>query len=334
MGIMPNSPIIVDESVVSHSNGAAVATAIPHGRHRMTVGLRPLALEEWIDLDTDHDAQLQARAALLRERNDVLAGLPGSHAAQREVLDLLIEHLRVHFDDRYTLSAPAAPPRVTINSTGQTVSLEGGFKYRDSDSDRNDESTAPLRMAAHLVPEDLCLLQDGDDGRLRMSAAALCFPTRWKLADKLGQPLLDIHAPVPGYAREVGTASDRVMDSLDPARLLWRQNWSLLDSPALYQPVRIELPEPLRADSLGRQLWMRSERQTLRRLPRTGAVLFTIRIRQCTLDTLCREPGAAERLLTQVQTMPAALKTYKGLSRIETMLCAYLHAASRVNICD
>jgi hypothetical protein len=144
--------------------------------------------------------------------------------------------------------------------------------------------------------------------------------------------MLDIHAAVPGYAHEVGAATERVMSSLQAARALWRQNWSLLDSPVLYQPERVEPMQPLGSDDLGERLWIRSERQTLRRLPRSGAVLFTIRIRQCTLDSLCREPGAAERLLIQLETMPAALKAYKGLEQIDAMLRAYLRAASRVNI--
>ena len=144
--------------------------------------------------------------------------------------------------------------------------------------------------------------------------------------------MLDIHAPVPGYAHEVGAATDRVMSSLQATRALWRQNWSLLDSPVLYQPERVEPMQPLSPEDLGERLWLRSERQTLRRLPHSGAVLFTIGIRQCTLHSLCREPGAAERLLVQLETMPAALKAYKGLEQIDAMLRAYLRAATRVNI--
>jgi hypothetical protein len=147
------------------------------------------------------------------------------------------------------------------------------------------------------------------------------------LRAKLGQPLLDIHAPVPGYAKEVGAATDQVIHSLQSARPLWRHNWTLLDSPQLYQPQRVALQRALRANELGQRLWMRSERQTLRRLPHSDAVLFTIRIRQCTLDELCLQPGVAERLLTQLHTMPAAMKAYKGLQCNDAMLCDYLRAA-------
>ena len=66
-----------------------------------------------------------------------------------------------------------------------------------------------------------------------------------------------------------------------------------------------------------RRLWLRSERQTLRRLPECGDVLFTIRIRQCTLARLCEVSGAAARLLAQIDAMPDTLKAYKRILDIE-----------------
>ena len=93
-----------------------LAESIPHGPHRMTVGLRPLALAEWIEDGADFDDQLRERAALLREREDVLGVRPGSQQAQRELLDLLIKHLREHFTERYSFSSPQ---RVRIKPTGQ-----------------------------------------------------------------------------------------------------------------------------------------------------------------------------------------------------------------------
>ena len=310
--------------------GNTVAAAIAAGPHRMTVGLRPLPLAQWIDDSGDVAQQLRERAVLLRERSDVVRALPGCEAAQREVLALLIDHLRAHFPERYAFSAAGEPARITVKATGQTLSLDvSGNDHAHAGNDRN---AVAMHIAGHLVAEDLCLLQADGEGKYRLHAAALCFPTRWKLADKLGQALMAIHAPVPGYARAVGVATDRVMSALDPARPLWRQNWSLLDSPTLYQPERLELQQALTADDLGRRLWMRCERQTLRRLPQSGAVLFGIRIQQCTLDALCREPGAAARLLSQLETMPSALKAYKGLDQIDAILCDFLRAASRVSI--
>src|SRR6185369_15328865 len=81
----------------------------------------------------------------------------------------------------------------------------------------------------------------------------------------------EIHAPVPAYADELAARVDRFLDRLD--RPVWRRNWFIHDSPELHLPEPpVHLPTPRVPDDL----WLRSERQTLRRLPSTGAVLFTI----------------------------------------------------------
>ena len=80
---------------------------------------------------------------------------------------------------------------------------------------------------------------------------------------------------------------------------------------------------------LGARLWLRSERQTLRRLPRSRDVLFTIRIRQCRLADLCRVAGTAARLLAQIDSMPDALKGYKRILEIEVPLREWLRRQAR-----
>jgi hypothetical protein len=43
-------------------------------------------------------------------------------------------------------------------------------------------------------------------------------------------------------------------------------------------------------------LWIRSERQTLRRLPASGAILFTIRVQMTPLTALTQRPDRARDL--------------------------------------
>jgi hypothetical protein len=292
---------------VHAADPTGVARAIAPGPHRMTVGLRPLDPREWIDGDPGTDAQIRERACLLDRRDDVLGTLAGSEDGQHELLARLAAHLPERFPARYRACAGG----IEVAATGETVPLGAA-------------GVAPIARAGRLVAEDLCLMREDARGCYRLVAAALCFPTRWRLADKLGRALTPIHAPVPGYAEGIAGAVDRVMRGLDPARPLWRQNWSLLDSPALYQPERVALVRPLEDADLGTRLWLRSERQTLSRLPRTGDVVFTIGIRQCSLAALATVPGAAARLLGQLRSLPATLKAYKGLADSATKVERWL----------
>ena len=51
----------------------------------------------------------------------------------------------------------------------------------------------------------------------------------------------------------------------------------------------------------GRQVYFRTERQTLRRLPRTGCILFTIRTYLSPITELATEPGVPGRLAEAIR---------------------------------
>lgn len=168
------------------------------------------------------------------------------------------------------------------------------------------------------VVDDLCLLE-GDT--LVLVAGAVAHPNRWRLADKLGQPLLGVHGPVPGYPGRLAQQAERVLRSLTPPRPLERRSWALLDDPTLHQPVPTA-GVPSAFDPEG--LWLRVERQALRRLPETGAVVFAIRTRQWRVDELVAHPDQAAGLAASLRSTPDDLADYKGVAAIRPALLAWL----------
>jgi hypothetical protein len=85
---------------------------------------------------------------------------------------------------------------------------------------------------------------------------------------------------------------------LAPERIVSRRNLSLWPACLLWLPTHAIAPElwdPPPAEGPPR-LWLRSERQTLRRLPRSGAILFTIRVQMAPLTVLARRPERARAL--------------------------------------
>ena len=66
----------------------------------------------------------------------------------------------------------------------------------------------------------------------------------------------------------------RLFDALKPGRLLWRANANIHASGSLFTPKRESDPERRVAEDAGK--FVRSERQILRKLPRTGATVFSI----------------------------------------------------------
>jgi dimethylamine monooxygenase subunit A len=179
-----------------------------------------------------------------------------------------------------------------------------------------------ITACGRAVVDDLCLL---DGQTLVLVAGAVAHPNRWRLADKLGAPLLGVHEPVPGYPGRLADQVDRVLHSLRPERAVERRSWALLDDPTLHQPVATS-GVPSRFDPAG--LWLRVERQALRRLPSTGAVVFAIRTRQWVVESLADHPDQAAGLAASLRSTPDDLAFYKGVSAIRPALLAWLDEAS------
>jgi hypothetical protein len=165
----------------------------------------------------------------------------------------------------------------------------------------------PLDAAGRLVQEDLCLMVLRDGGP-HLDAASLCFPSYWRLADKLGRPMAEVHGPVAHYAEELAAKVDTFLRRLRPERPVWRRNWSIHDDPSYFLPDPTAPREVTPPDGL----YLRSERQTLRRLTTTDVVLFTIRTQQVPLDVLDDRPDVAHRLAAAIGAWSPALRAYKG----------------------
>jgi hypothetical protein len=179
-----------------------------------------------------------------------------------------------------------------------------------------------IGACGRAVVDDLCVLE-GES--LVLIAGAVAHPNRWRLADKLGRPLLGVHEPVPGYEGRLAGQVDRVLHSLRPERAVERRSWALLDDPTLHQPVATSgVPSRFEPD----RLWLRVERQALRRLPVTGAVVFAIRTRQWRVDGLAEHPEHAAGLAASLRSTPDDLAAYKGVDRIRDELLAWLDQVS------
>ncbi len=146
-----------------------------------------------------------------------------------------------------------------------------------------DAAMHPIERAARAVQEDLCLLVRRDDG-WHLDASCLCFPTRWHLRDKVGRHIAEVHGPVRGYDPQIINRVDQLFDRLTD-RPVWRRNWFLMTDPTLFQPDRPATETIVAADAVLDDLYIRSERQTLRQLI-DGWIVFTIRIQQEPLGRL------------------------------------------------
>lgn len=280
--------------------------------YHLRMGLRNRAAEDWLERPPLRDARIDERRRLLAERHgDVFRALPGSEAAGAEAFRLV------------AAAACGGPPGRFVREAGAVLDRATGERLDPDASPRH-----PLDLAGRLAAEDLCLMEraEGEEA-YRLTAASLCFPTRWRLADKIGRPLRAIHAPVPGFEAALAGPVERVFARLEPGRIVGRLNWSVTDDPALFQPSghgRTGRDPSITPANAGGRLWLRTERQTLRRLPETGAVLFTIHVGVTGLDAAADDRRTARDLAATLRSMPAEDLAYKSLAPFLDALLAYL----------
>jgi hypothetical protein len=183
-----------------------------------------------------------------------------------------------------------------------------------------DHGIDALVEASLLVADDLTVLAPVGD-QLLFVAGVVCSPSRWKLASKMGTDMLATHQPVSRYAEHIGAAVDTTLRRLTADKAIWRSNWTLEDHCALFQPVSPSAPlvdDP----SL---LWIRMERETLRRLPETGGVLFTIRgFQQPLPDYVARGAETARTLRSLVARLPDDVARYKSVYAYRESVLAWL----------
>lgn len=266
------------------------------------IGTRPLDPEDWLAPDEQLRGQLAEKARLRQAHpRETFAALPHSHAAQAEALALLAEYLPRRFPDLWARRGDA----MRLLPDGETVDMAG--------------NEPPLARAARLVQDDLLLLER-DATHWRLTAASLNFPSSWVLDEKMGQGLDAIHGPVPGFGPGTRPAQimARMFDAMRAETPMIRWNWSLYGDDRLYHPDSLG-PENRRFGPGERAdpVYLRVERQALRKLPQSGAILFAIRIGLVGLDTLSgqEEAGAiAAHLLREVTALTPEQLAYKGLS--------------------
>ncbi|MEY3413657.1 MAG: hypothetical protein RJA79_532, partial [Actinomycetota bacterium] len=234
-------------------------------RHRL--GTFPVEIANWLLRDAEFDLTVQLKKKLLATRRSEVVGLqPGGDDVAQEAAQLVSQWAGVE-----------------LSSTGINALVD----------------------ASLLVADDLAVLQPvkSQDGReqLLLNAAVVCCPSRWMLSEKMGHNMLAIHEPVAKYADHVGAAVDTYFQRLTVEKPVWRSNWIIQDHPALFQPQIPSGPLVKTPD----ELWIRMERQTLRRLPKTGGILFTIRGYQQPLpEYLSRSKQIAQDTRTLVERLP------------------------------
>ncbi|KAI0643676.1 hypothetical protein C8Q79DRAFT_1002294 [Trametes meyenii] len=352
------------------------------GDYHVTMGIRPLPFDEWIELDREFPQVHKVCEYRIRTRGDRLVGVhpaqPGivesGHAAAEEFVYELAEYLARRHPDVY---------RVTRHPVSKDPNQNGWYgegRIKDItiipfEETHDLEKEDPLKVARMLIQEDFAIMLEGTDGRYYLQSGAVVIAGSWRVSDKLGMPLEDIHTSgnVPQYQSKLQMSMERYFRRLPLDKPVIRNNYSvqLVEEPEARVPApapgsllhidpdelawaatmngsedgddferakhindAVDAANALDGQTETARYWktrtttpatpktvrLRSERQTLRRLPRTGAIVFTIRVYQTPFEDLMREPGVPGRIASAIRSWPEDVARYKARDAYEGIL--------------
>ncbi|KIJ52467.1 hypothetical protein M422DRAFT_223007 [Sphaerobolus stellatus SS14] len=301
------------------------------GPYSVNMGIRPMSWESWVELDNTYLETLAIRKRRAQERGDkAVRTLPGAEKAALEVCTELASYLAKRY-----------PKVIRVTRTHD----EGGLGDGDSISGKNagrvktveiiptgDKWDLDVDDPMHVVgmlAEDLAIMMEGPDGQYYLKAAAICIPGFWRLEDKIGLPLKEIHlrGGVYQFKEKLQLSLDRFFRRLPVDKPVLRNNyffqvdtdlaWANVhhgDEDAFDQSTHLPHPESLTTSNKNwrppkpttdlSRVYFRSERQSLRRMPKTGCICFTIRTYFHPVTEIVKEPGIPGRLASAIRSWP------------------------------
>jgi hypothetical protein len=288
----------------------------------LQVGLQPIRPNDWLLIDDNYaELMVSKRRRLASSPELFYRTLPDSLGAQRELRRMVIDHLLADHPALFTIS------------NGMLTCAAGEHSW-----DLNDESIEPLRQLSDFVQEDLMLVQELD-GRQTITAASNAYSSSGRLVASVGRDVRWAHEPVPDLTTALGSRIDRILGSVHVDAPCARFNWQLTPISSIFFPadprsannaaLRAVVAQLSKDPSLAASLLhMRVERQTLRRLPESGAVAFSIHTYSDPLSSLVKDPPALQALLSLLRDYPVNRLKYSEMDGVQAAVVTWLETQS------
>ncbi|KAK9490902.1 hypothetical protein V1508DRAFT_237159 [Lipomyces doorenjongii] len=291
-----------------------------HNYH-VTMGIRNMNWDDWIELDNEFLKYHKRKCERLAERREKLViTAPDAYDAAIELLEEFREWL------------PARYPTLFRRTNVGIDNLVTGESFNIVERPLKD-NVDPMEIAAKLVQDDLAIMMPGEDGQYYLKSACILLAGFWRLADKFGMPLSEIHTSgdVPQFKEKLQMSMERFFVRMRVDKPVVRNNYFLQTDDDLGWSTAIG---PEDNDDIGwdaaehahdiTKVHFRSERQSLRRLPKSGGIVFTIRTYFVPITEIAKEPYVPGRLADGIRAWSDDVARYKGRRKFDNIVIDYL----------
>jgi len=282
------------------------------------MGLRTVKHVDWIELDNHYPHYHANKSRRIKERGEKCCRTaPEAYGAAMELLEDLVEYLPARYPSLYERTETGIHNKWSGEMINTTAPL----------------TEDPIQTCARLTQDDLAIMMERPDGQYYLLSGAILLAGFWRLEDKFGMPLSEIHTSgdVPQFREKLEKGMMNFFRRVKPEEMVARNNYFLQVDDDLAWSWSIGSEDApgiswstAEKDRAIEHHYFRSERQTLRRLPRSGGVVFTIRTYFLPITQIAEEKGVPGRLASAVRSWGPDVTKYKGKEKYEAVLLEYL----------
>jgi len=291
--------------------------------------------DDWIELDNHYLRFHADKTRRLAERGSKCVKVDTSDPRAYDATLELLEELTSYLTERYPQMFKRTPHGLTNLLTNED------FDTRSDHLTVNGTKESPMSLSARLIQDDLAIMIEREDGQYYLLAGAILLAGFWRLEDKFGMPLSEIHTSgdVPGYKEKLEKGMLNFFRRVKPEAPVLRNNYFIQvdDELAWSSSIGSEDSQGIgwgtaeKDKAIGHH-YFRSERQSLRRLPRSGGVVFTIRTYFHPVTEICEELFVPGRLASAVRSWGEDVARYKGREMYGDVLLEYLDRKHREQV--
>lgn len=291
--------------------------------YHQTMSIFRLEMNHWLDMDKYYWRYIQEKKRIwMKYGRENIDWLPEGYEPSVELMQMVTDHMLTRYPLLFTL----------VEDRG-----EGGKIVYNEMTEETLDMTMPLKehpllYVSNMAKEDFYIVMKNPKDDLHyLVAAAVPFPGgSFGIHEKIGRHLDVIHEGVPYYKEKLKRSMERWFERLTPNDPVERASWYISWDHKLKLNNVYQLPKfnpNIEADIKSmdpKDFNIRVERQTLRKLPKSGAVIFTNHPIFYSIEEMKDEPLIPSLLRKILYEGPEDILKYKNFELFRDHIAGYL----------
>ncbi|EJU05052.1 hypothetical protein DACRYDRAFT_104940 [Dacryopinax primogenitus] len=286
-----------------------------------TMAHQPMHINDWLEISSQYEHNLQLKKAVIAEHvkgAKVLDSLPENDAACAELLEMAVDYLPKRYPTLFERLLHGEKDGIRNGVTGHVIEWPKAEVPVGIDA---------LRHVSCLTECDFLMAREREDGHVHFTGGLVALPGSYLLSEKIGQRMSEVHGPVPQFNDKLLLSVERTLKRMHPSAPFERSSWAIVDDKNLFWHNIASLPVGAEITRPPAELFLRIDRQTFRKLPRTKAIIFGVHPFLRPMSEPASLPLMPSLLLRVLTESNRAMLEYKSIARFERALIPWLRQA-------